>query len=684
MTGEKSSMQEEIPAKYRELTDKVKKYNEAYEAGEPLVTDYEYDMLMLQIKKMEKDTPSLVNMSSPTQTVGAPVKREAGVTVTHNIPMLSIQDVFDKSEVTAWADDVRAMHPDAKFCVEHKIDGLSMTLRYENGILSLAETRGDGFIGEDVTLNARVIPDVMDSLPGIAGYLEIRGEVYMKHEDFDRVNRMQEIAGKKTFANPRNCAAGTLRQLDPEMTRERGLSFFVFNVQEGANEFTRSHHCGLLRLDEAGVKTVPRVLCNTNEEIIRAIDEIGEMRGNLPYDIDGAVVKIDQTAYRADFPTGSKYSAGHIAYKYPPEEKETIIRDVEISIGMTGRVNPTAVFDPIRLCGTTVSRATLHNQDFINTLHIGIGDTVIVYKSGEIIPKIRCSVPEKRPEGVTDFRLPDTCPVCGGPIIQIQGMADKKCINPNCPAQLERHLIHFVGRNAMDIKGFGQENVLTLVREGLLHDIGDIYTLKEHRDVMLAKKLIGLEKSTDKLLEAIEKSKQNEPWRLLAGLAIDNVGNVSARTIMNTFGSFEKLMHATRDELLAVPDVGGIMADSILEFFGAEENRILIARLGEAGLQLESDLAEQSSELAGRTYAVTGDVTHFKNRNELVAYIEQRGGKCAGSVSKKTYALINNDPTSQSSKNKKARSLGIPIITEDEFLKSLQAPQSTEQTDETE
>lgn len=684
MARKKNLAAEETLAQYRELTDKVRKYNEAYENGDPVVSDYEYDQLMLQVKKMEKDNPGLVDAESPTQTVGAPVKREAGVTVTHNVPMLSIQDVFDKDEVTAWAGQVRAMHPDARFCVEHKIDGLSMTLRYEDGQLTLAETRGDGFIGEDVTLNARVIPDVCEQLRDIPGYLEIRGEVYMKHEDFDRVNRMQEIAGRKIFANPRNCAAGTLRQLDPGMTKERGLSFFVFNVQEGANDLTASHRTGLSRLETAGVKTVPCVLCETDDDIIRAIDEIGEMRGSLPYDIDGAVVKIDQTAYRGDFPAGSKYSAGHIAYKYPPEEKESVIRDIEISIGMTGRVNPTAVFDPIRLCGTTVSRATLHNQEFINKLHIGIGDTVVVYKSGEIIPKIRRSVPEKRPEGVADFQLPDTCPVCGGPIVQAADMADKKCINPNCPAQLERHLINFVGRNAMDIKGFGQENVLTLVREDLLHDIGDIYTLKDHRDIMLEKKLIGLAKSTDKLLDAIEKSKDNEPWRLLAGLAIDNVGTVSARTIMNHFGSFEKLMKASRDELLEVPDIGGVIADSILEFFGAEENRALIARLGAAGLKLEAEADGKSDELAGRTYAVTGDVTHFKNRNELVSFIEKRGGKCAGSVSKKTFALINNDSASQSSKNKKARSLGIPIITEEEFLQSLKLSQNQSEDKEVE
>ena len=658
-------------SQYDVLISEIRKYNEAYEAGEPLISDYEYDQLMLQLKEMEREDSTLVTEKSPTQTVGASVKRTAGVTVTHNVPMLSIQDVFNKEDVLDWVHSVRELHPDAVFCVEQKIDGLSMTMRYADGHLTMAETRGDGRVGEDVTMNALVIPDVKEDISA-AGYLEVRGEVYMSHEDFDRTNEEQERLGRKTFANPRNCAAGTLRQLDPEMTRKRGLSLFVFNIQDGSPEFMDRHSESLERLRNLGIKTVPSKACSTDEEIIAEIDRIGEMRGELGYDIDGAVVKIDQIAYRNDFPAGAKYSAGHIAYKYPPEEKETVIKDIEISIGMTGRVNPTAVFEPIRLCGTTVQRATLHNQDFINTLHIGIGDTVVVYKSGEIIPKIRRSVPEKRPEGVTDFRLPDICPVCGGPIVQEEGMSDKKCINPNCPAQLERHLINFVGRSAMDIKGFGEENVLTLVREKLLSNIADIYTLKDHRQEMLDKKLIGLEKSTDKLLDAIEKSKKNEPWRLLAGLAIENVGSTSARTIMRHFGSFEKLMQADTETLLAVQDVGPATAAAIVSFFSARENRELLMKLREEGLTLSLEVKEAGSELAGKTFAVTGDVHLFKNRNELTAFIESRGGKCAGSVSKKTFALINNNPASMSGKNKKARELGIPIITEEDFMKALE------------
>ncbi len=654
---------------YRELQDKIRLYNERYESGEPIVSDYEYDMLMQSLKAAEKEHPEYVDASSPTQTVGASVKREAGVTVTHNVPMLSIQDVFTREEVIEWVHGVRELHPDAVFSVEEKIDGLSMTLRYENGELTMAETRGDGLVGEDVTLNALVIPDVVRKLKDEPDYLEVRGEVYMSHADFDRTNEKQELLGKKVFANPRNCAAGTLRQLDPAMTRERGLSFFIFNVQNGPQRLMASHTAGLDELaKKQKMKTVPHRRCVTDEEILAEIDRIGESRGSLDHDIDGAVVKIDQIAYRRDFPAGTKYSAGHIAYKYPPEEKEAVITDIEISVGMTGRLNPTAVFTPVRLCGTTVSRATLHNQDFISSLHIGIGDTVRVYKSGEIIPKIRCSVPEKRPEGVTDYVLPDVCPVCGAKVVREEGMSDVKCVNPGCPAQLERHLINFVGRDAMDIKGFGEEIVLALVRDGFISNIGDIYLLKDKREELLEKKVIGLVKSTDKLLAAIDKSRDNDPWRLLAGLAISGVGRASARTIMNYFGSFDALMAADREALLAVPDIGGVTADAILDFFAREDNRRLMEDLKKAGLKMENENHAAGTALLGLTFVVTGDVHHFKNRGELQDFIEARGGKCAGSVSKKTTALINNDPASTSGKNKKARELGIPVLTEDDFL----------------
>ena len=662
-----------VKSEYDELIRNIQIYNEAYEAGEGLISDYEYDQLMLQLKNAEKEHPEWKSGLSPTSQVGAPVKRESGMTVEHDVPMLSIQDVFEKEDVLSFVSEVRALHPDAAFRVEQKIDGLSMSLRYENGKLTLAETRGDGYIGEDVTLNARVIPDVPESVKEAAPF-EVRGEVYMSFSDFEKCNREQETHGRKTFANPRNCAAGTLRQLDPAVTKERGLSFFVFNVQRSEDPSLMERHNEALRklTEDYGFKTVPGKLCSTDEEILEEIDRIGERRGELPYQIDGAVVKIDQTAYREDFPAGAKYSAGHIAYKYPPEEKETVIRSVEVSIGMTGRVNPTAVFDPVRLCGTTVSRATLHNQDFINELHIGIGDTVLVYKSGEIIPKIRCSLPEKRPAGVEDFRLPDRCPSCGSPIEREEGKADMYCVNPDCPAQLLRHLVNFVSRDAMDIKGFGDELIRALVDGGYVRSIADIYELKNHREALIENGVIGREKNTDKLLSAIEASKSNEPSRLLTGLAVPNVGKTSARTILRKMGSIDALMAADEEELLTIPDVGEITARGIVHFFAAPANRALVERLKEAGLTMTSAAGPASEKLAGKTFVVTGSITKFENRDAFARFIEEHGGKLSGSVSGRTTALINNDAASTSGKNRKARELGIPILTEEEFLSQLE------------
>lgn len=655
---------------YEELAALVSRYNEAYEAAEPLVSDYEYDLLMQRLKAAEAEHPEYTAADSPTQRAGAPVKREAGVTVEHDVPMLSIEDVFTKDDVLKFVREVRARYPEAAFSVEQKIDGLSMSLRYENGELVLAETRGDGYVGEDVTLNARVIPDVVQHLKTHKGALELRGEVYMTEADFDRTNRAQELLGKKLFANPRNCAAGTLRQLDPAMTKERGLSFFVFNVQRADDaSLTASHTAGLAVLaDTEGIRVVPAKRCTTEEEILSEIDRIGESRGELGYDIDGAVIKIDEVKIRDEFPAGAKYSAGHIAYKYPPEEKETVIRDIEVSVGMTGRINPTAVFDPVRLCGTTVTRATLHNQDFINEKQIGIGDTVLVYKSGEIIPKIRRAIPEKRPAGTENFRLPESCPSCGAHLVREADKADVRCINPDCPAQLKRHLINFVSRDAMDIKGLGTELIGVLADEGYLRGIADIYTLREHKDELIEKGLVGRVKNTEKLLAAIEASKSNDPARLLAGLAIPNVGRTSARAIMGAFGSIPALMAADKEQLLLVPDIGDITAEGILQFFADAGNRALIERLRDAGLNMEAEKKASSGVLAGKTYVITGSVMTFANRDAFSEYITERGGKLAGSVSKKTAALINNDAASTSGKNKKAMELGIPVMTEEAFL----------------
>ena len=667
---------EDLRKNYRELADKIRYHMDRYYNDDsPEIEDAEYDAMMRELKAMEREHPELVTKDSPSRIIGGKAKRTAGINVEHDVPMLSIEDVFTKEEVLSWVHEVRDMHPDAVFSVEHKIDGLSMSIRYQAGRLILAETRGDGHIGEDVTDNALVIPDVLPSLDGIDSDIELRGEVYMSHEDFERVNERMELSGKKPFANPRNCAAGTLRQLDPSVVRERGLSMFVFNVQRAADpSFMTSHHEALERLAAAGVRVVPSYLCRSDDEIISAIDDIGGKRGEYPYDIDGAVVKIDNISYRDDFPAGSKYSAGHIAYKYPPEEKETVIRDIELSVGMTGRINPTAVFDPVRLCGTTVSRATLHNQDFITELGIGIGRTVIVYKSGEIIPKIRAVVAGKNPAGSRVYEIPRICPVCGHEAVREADTADIRCANPACKAKLTKRIINFVSRDAYDIKGFGDEYIKNLINRKFISDIADIFRLKERRDELVSCGIIGKEKNTDKLLGVIEESKKNPPERLLCGLSIANVGRNSARTIMKHFGSFESLMAASVEELTGVSDVGEITAVSIYDFFHDESIIRLMGELKELGLNMEAEASESAGDaFAGRTYVITGELINFANRGELVDYIEARGGKVAGSVSKKTYALINNDVNSQSGKNKKARELGIPVISEQELMEGADA-----------
>lgn len=473
---------ETIQEKIEELRKKLEYHSDRYyNQDDPEISDYEYDQMMLELKALEKEHPELVTPDSPTQHVGGTAKREAGVLVKHRVPMLSLSDVFSRGEVDAFVQDMQAQFGDPEFVVETKIDGLSLALRYTDGVLTTAITRGDGIIqGEDVTENARVIKDVKTRLKHPIPYLEIRGEVYMTDAAFEKVNEKQELLGKKVFANPRNCAAGTLRQLDSRITKERELSLFVFNIQETQGKEFATHTEGYEYLKSNGIRVIDHYkVCHTADEVWNAIEEIGSMRGELGYDIDGAVVKLNSIAQRAIVGATSKVPRWAVAYKYPPEEKESVLLDVELSVGRTGRITPTAVFEPVRLCGTSVSRATLHNQDFIDDLDICIGDTIVVYKSGEIIPKIRAVKKEKRPAGATRFKIPDVCPVCGAPAVREKDTADIKCTGSNCPAQLERHIINFVGRDAMDIKGFGANYIIELVRLGYLKNVADIFSLKE-------------------------------------------------------------------------------------------------------------------------------------------------------------------------------------------------------------
>lgn len=646
--------------------------NRYYNMDNPEISDYEYDMMMQELKKLEKEFPEFVIKESPTQKVGGTAKREAGVLVAHNVPMLSLQDVFSKEEVEEFVLQMQEQLDNPEFVVEYKIDGLSMALRYEEGELKLALTRGDGInFGEDVTENAKVISDVKKKLKMPTEYLEIRGEVYMKNADFDRVNEMQELNGKKTFANPRNCAAGTLRQLDSRITKERGLSMFVFNIQQVRGMEFKTHTEGYEYLKKNGIHVIDDYrVCHTKEEVWNAICAIGENRGNLGYDIDGAVVKLNSLADREKLGATSKVPRWAVAYKYPPEEKETILLDIELSVGRTGRITPTAIFEPVRLCGTSVSRATLHNQDFIDELDIRIGDTIQVYKSGEIIPKVRKVIKEKRPEGTVPFRLPEVCPVCGAKTQREKDTADIKCTSPNCPAQLERHIINFVGRDAMDIKGFGTVYIEELVRLGYIKDVADIYTLKEHREELIEQGIIGKEKNTDKLLNAIEKSKENDAYQLLTGLGIPNVGKAAAKGILKEFKDMEALEHATMEELQGVNDIGEVSARCITDFFADEKNQELMKRLRSYGLNMQAlETVGAGTKLEGMTFVITGTLPNM-DRKEAAALIEKQGGKVSGSVSKKTTYLLAGE--SAGSKLVKAQELGINIIDEAQFLAMLE------------
>lgn len=645
--------------------------NRYYNMDAPEITDYEYDMLMQRLKQIEKEHPELIDASSPTQKVGGSAKREAGVLVRHNVPMLSLQDVFSKEEVLEFVREMQEKLDHPEFVVEYKIDGLSMSLRYEQGKLVLAETRGDGInFGEDVTANAKVIEDVKTSLKDAPEYLEIRGEVYMTEAAFSHVNETQELLGKKTFANPRNCAAGTLRQLDSKIVKERHLSMFIFNLQQvtGREFATHTEAYAYMKSQKIPVIEDYRV-CYTGEEVWDAICAIGEKRGELAYDIDGAVVKINRYADRELLGNTSKVPRWAVAYKYPPEEKETKLLDIELSVGRTGRITPTAIFEPIRLCGTSVSRATLHNQDFINDLDIAIGDTIVVYKSGEIIPKVKEVLHERRPAGAHTFVIPDVCPVCGAPTYREENTADIKCSSATCPAQLERHIINFVGRDAMDIKGFGTAYIEELIRQGYLHDIADIYELSAYREELIEKGILGKEKNTDKLLGVIEASKQNDAYQLMTGLGISGIGKTAAKSLMEHFGSIHAVADASMEQLVEVNDIGEISAKAIYQYFHDAKSKELLERMQKHGVNMVRLQAAGSDDvLANHTFVITGTLPTM-GRKEAAELIELHGGKVSSSVSKKTNYLLAGE--NAGSKLDKANALGVTVLTEEELLQMI-------------
>ena len=664
----------EVKKELSRLRKEIRHHNNCYyNNDEPEISDYEYDQLMLQLKKLEADYPELVTKNSPTQMVGGNARREAGVLVAHDVPMLSLQDVFSRQEVEEFVSSAIEQLDNPEFVVEEKIDGLSLALRYRDGVLAQAITRGDGIVqGEDVTDNAKVIKDIKEKLKEPLPYFEIRGEVYMSREAFVKVNARQELLGLKQFANPRNCAAGTLRQLNSKVVKDRQLSMFVFNLQRVEGREFASHTEAYEFMKKQGIKVIHNYqVCHTASEVMGAIDRIGASRGELPYDIDGAVVKLNSFAQRQALGETSKVPRWAVAYKYPPEEKETKLLNIELSVGRTGRITPTAVFEPVQLCGTRVERATLHNQDFIDGLDIRIGDTIKVFKSGEIIPKVRSVCHEKRPVGTVPFLIGDTCPVCGHKAVREVDTADIKCSNPSCPAQLENHIINFVSRDAMDIKGMGEQNIHALIEGGYIQDIADIFNLAVHRDELIAKGVIGKEKNTDKLLAAIEKAKENEPQRLVTGLGIAGIGKAAARELMLHYGSIDALAEADVESIQQVRDIGSIGSQAIYEYFRDDVNGDILRRLKEYGVNMElQDTGIVDDVLAGKTVVVTGTLPTL-SRNDAKNMIEAHGGKAAGSVSKKTDYVLAGEAAG--SKLVKAQELGITIIDEAEFLQLIGA-----------
>ena len=658
----------EIKAELSELRRKIRTYSKQYyDENASDISDYDFDMLMQRLKKIEAEYPELITKNSPTQKVGGTAQREVGILVPHDVPMLSLQDVFSEEEIRAFVTGVLSHFPTAEFVVEEKIDGLSLALRYENGVLARAITRGDGTVqGEDVTLNARAISDVVEELHEPLPYFEVRGEVYMERAAFAEVNERQELLGLKSFANPRNCAAGTLRQLDARVTRERKLSMFVFNLQRAEGHSFSSHTEAYEFMRAQGIKIIANYsVCRTADEVWKAITEIGARRGELPYDIDGAVVKVNDFAQRAELGATAKAPRWAIAYKYPPEEKETVLRTIELSVGRTGRITPTAVFDPVQLCGTRVERATLHNQDYISSLDVRIGDTILVYKSGEIIPRVKAVVMEKRPEGTVPYVIGDQCPVCGSHAVRETDTADMKCQNPACPAQVENHILNFVSRNAMDIKGFGESAIIALTRGGYLHDVADIYLLHLHRSELISSGVIGREKSVDNRLSAIEASKMNTPDRLLTGLGISGIGRAAAISLMQTFPSIDALQEAARTDpqrIRAVPDMGEVSVQKLTDFFSSESGEALLDKLRAAGVNFESaSIVRAGTSLEGKSFVITGTLPTL-SREECTALITSHGGTVKGSVSKKTDYLVAGEAAG--SKLQKAEDLGISILDE--------------------
>ena len=635
-----------------------------YNDDSPEIEDYEYDMMMRDLKNLEEKYPEYDSPDSPTKRVGGKADNSFD-SVRHTVRMESLQDAFSVDELYDFDKRVKETVSDVSYCVEPKIDGLSVSLEYENGVFVRGSTRGDGDVGEDVSANLRVIRNIPLKLNEPVPYIEVRGEVYMPKKSFERVVDRQLINGETPFKNPRNAAAGSLRQKDSAVAKTRGLDIFVFNVQQIRGVELTSHKQSLDYLKKLGFNTIPDyTLVDSIEKAVNKINEIGEKRGTLEFDIDGAVIKVDNFETRNQLGSTSKFPKWAVAFKYPPEEKQTKVLDIEIAVGRTGVLTPTAVLEPVHLAGTTVSRATLHNQDFIKEKGIAIGDIVTVRKAGDIIPEVLC-VNEHISDGC--FEYPKICPSCGSKVIREEDEAAIRCINPDCPAQLLRNLIHFCSRDAMDIEGLGPAIIETFVDSGLIHKTEDIYELTF--DKINSANIDGFkEKSINNIVTSIEKSKSNELGKLIFALGIRHVGAKAGKLLANHFKSMNSLMNASVEDICKIDGFGEVMAQSVFEFFQNDKSKELIKSLSDAGVNMEDNSEIQDNRFENKTFVLTGTLKSFK-RSEASEIIERFGGKTSSSVSKKTdYVLAGEEA---GSKLDKANALGVRVITEEEFTEMI-------------
>lgn len=645
-----------------QLRKEIEYHNKLYYVDDaPVISDYDYDMLMVRLTKLEEEHPELVTPTSPTQRVGGKALSQF-TPVKHQVPLESLSDVFSFDELAAFGERMdQSLGSSREFCVEPKIDGLSMSLEYENGYFVRGATRGDGLVGEDVTENLRTVRSLPMHLVDAPAHLIVRGEVYMSKSVFNELNAEREINGEALLANPRNAAAGSIRQLDPKVAASRKLDIVCFNMQYSDGESYMTHSETLDAMKHMGFPVVPYKLCSNISECCERIDAIGQSRENFAYDIDGAVIKINSLKQRTELGSTAKFPRWAVAYKYPPEKKESRVTDIVVQVGRTGVLTPKAVIEPVRLAGTTVSNATLHNQDNIERLDIRIGDTVIVQKAGEIIPEVLSVSKDKRPDGTVPFKMPEFCPECGAPVMRDPDGAAVRCTSPECPAQRLRNLAHFASREAMDIEGLGISVCQSLIANHLVSSPAELYSLDAQSVAALDR--MG-KKSAENLINSIEKSKSAGLSRLLCAFGIRQVGQKAAKTLAAHFGTLDKLMAASAEDLTNVPDIGSITADFIIEWFSLPQSQHQIKLLREAGVSFASVETVKDTRFAGMTFVLTGELSGYK-RDDAAAIIESFGGKASGSVSKKTTYVLAGE--NAGSKLKKANELGVTVISEDQF-----------------